>query len=206
MFTGITQGLFPVTHVDFQPGLIGYRVRLNENLLQGLQLGASISIDGVCQTVVAITGLEVSFHAMQETCRKTTLSTLKPNQKVSIERSITFGSEIGGHLLSGHVQGMVLVSQRAESENNLRLILQGSKEMMPYLFNKGFVGINGSSLTVNAVDLVNQRFQIDLIPHTLLLTDFGNKKIGDKLNIELDATTVVIVDTVRRRMKDSALP
>ncbi|HVV67450.1 MAG TPA: riboflavin synthase subunit alpha [Gammaproteobacteria bacterium] len=198
MFTGITQGLFTVTQVEVKPGMITYSVQLNKALLSGLEIGASVSVDGVCQTVIAIKGQEVTFNAIAETCRKTTLADIRQGQKVSIERSATFGSEIGGHMMAGHVYGTAEILRREINENNLQLILHCPKLMMTYFFKKGFVGINGSSLTVNDVDLMHDTITVDLIPHTLQLTDFANKRIGDKVNIELDATTVTIVETIKR--------
>lgn len=198
MYSGITQGLFTVTAVDVKPGMITYSVQLNHALLSGLQPGASVSVDGVCQTVITVKGQEVTFNAIAETCRKTTLADLHQGQKVSIERSATFGSEIGGHVMAGHVYGTAEIKHREINENNLQLILHCPKSMMEYFFQKGFVGVNGSSLTVNDVDLTQDTITVDLIPHTLQLTDFANKRIGDKVNIELDATTVTIVETIKR--------
>ena len=207
MYTGITQGLGTVTHVDVKPGLITYRVHLNEALLSNLQLGASVSIDGVCQTVIKIEDQQVTFNAIEETCRKTTLGQIHQGQKVSIERSATFGTEIGGHVMAGHVYGTAEIIDQVARENNLQLTLRCPEDMLQYLFKKGYVGVNGSSLTVNAVDLAAHTITVDLIPHTLLLTDFGSKQIGDKVNIELDATCVTIVETIKRLgINSTALP
>ncbi len=198
MYTGITQGLFPVSRIEVKPGLITYSVRLNDALLNGLLVGASVSVDGVCQTATRIDDQEVSFNAITETCLKTTLGDLREGQKVSIERSVTFGSEIGGHSMAGHVYGTALIKERSLQENNLQLILQCSEDMMQFFFHKGFVGVNGSSLTINAINLSQHTITIDLIPHTLQVTDFLNKQVGDKVNIELDSTAVVIVETIKR--------
>jgi riboflavin synthase len=148
--------------------------------------------------VAEINDQEVVFNAMEETCKKTTLSHLKVGQKVSIERSACYGAEMGGHPMFGHVYGTADVIDRDETENNLKLVFKCSPDVMEYIFNKGFVGINGSSLTVNDVDLGKNTFAVNLIPHTLKKTDFSNKNIGDKVNIELDANTVTIVDTIKR--------
>lgn len=198
MYTGITQGLFPVTFVSKQAGLVSYRVRLSPELLQGLAIGASVSVDGVCQTVVAIEQNEVSFDAIAETCRKTTLAELKIAQMVSIERSAVVGAEIGGHAMYGHVYGTGSIVAREASANNLQLCIACPAAMMSYIFEKGFIGVNGSSLTVNGVDLDNHTFRINLIPHTLAVTDFSNKQIGDPVNLELDANVITIVETIKR--------
>ena len=101
MYSGITQGLFIVKSLIKRPGLFHYSVALNEELAKDLKIGSSVSINGVCQTVVAISGYEVSFDAMQETLVKTTLNELFIGRKVSVERSIGFGDEIGGHETDG---------------------------------------------------------------------------------------------------------
>ncbi|MFT3741331.1 MAG: riboflavin synthase subunit alpha [Gammaproteobacteria bacterium] len=198
MFTGITQGLFPVTQLNRAPNQLTYSIALSTSLLQNLQIGASVSVDGVCQTVTNIQGQEVTFQAIAETLQKTTLGDLQVGQQVSIERSATVGSEIGGHLLSGHIFGLGVVAERRVIENNLRLTFHGSETMLAYLFEKGFVGINGSSLTVNAVDPAKRLFSVDMIPHTLSVTDLGRKAVGDKVNIEVDSLTVTVVETVKR--------
>src|SRR5262245_4789183 len=105
MYSGITQGVFPVIGVTPKPGLIDYTVELNDTLIKNVTIGCSINIDGVCQTVNAVNGLQVSFSAMQQTLQLTTLNELTPGRQVSIERSLCFGDEIGGHLLAGHVAG-----------------------------------------------------------------------------------------------------
>lgn len=198
MYTGITQGLYPVKSVKKSDNFLTYVVELDDRLMQDLQIGASVSVDGVCQTVVSIHNNQVTFNAIDETLRKTTLADLETGDKVSIERSATANAEMGGHCMYGHVYGMAEVVNLEKSENNLKLTFKCPNVMMLYLFEKGFVGINGSSLTVNDVNLTNDTFSVNLIPHTLLVTDFSNKKVGSKVNIELDATTVTIVETIKR--------
>ena len=197
MYSGITQGLFEITHVNKKPGLITYVVKLNKELLTALKIGASIAIDGVCQTVVALNGDEVTFNAMQETLDKTTLRDLYQGRKVSVERSLRFGDEIGGHEIAGHVIGTATVSLVRPTENNLSLTIRCPQEWMKYIFSKGFIAVDGSSLTVGAVDPIGT-FELYLIPETLKVTNLGNKKVGDLVNIELDYKTKTIVDTVEK--------
>ncbi len=199
MYSGITQGLFPIVQIEKKPNILIYTVRLNANLVQGLQLGASVNIDGACQTVTKIENNDVSFAAMTETLKLTTLNTLELHQKVSIERSLKLGEEIGGHLIAGHVIGTGLIEEVFKSENNLSLLIQCRKEWMKYIFSKGFIAVDGSSLTIGEVKASS--FYIHLIPETLRLTNFGNKKIGDQVNIELDHQTKIIVDTVTQYLE-----
>lgn len=197
MYSGITRGLYEVVQVETKPGLIVYAVRFDAQLLDNLTIGASVAIDGVCQSVVSIHDDCVIFNAMQATLDRTTLCDLYPGRKVSIERSLHYGDEIGGHEVAGHVMGTAIVSEIKPSENNLAIVLRCSKEWMKYILSKGFIAVDGSSLTVGDVDPAGT-FTLHLIPETLRLTNFGTKKIGDLVNIELDHRTQAIVDTVER--------
>lgn len=197
MFSGITKGLFPVARVDRQPGLLTYRVTLNKALLAELAVGASVSIDGVCQTVVSVDGQDVTFQAMQETLDKTTLVDVQVGQSVSVERSVRVGDEIGGHEVSGHVVGTAQVVARDASDNNVRLSLQVPSTWMKYIQPKGFIAVDGSSLTVGKTDPAGT-FTVYLIPETLRVTNFDQRQVGDRVNVELDQRTVTIVDTVER--------
>lgn len=192
MFSGITQGLFTVCWVEKHPGLIHYRVKLNAKLMDGLKTGASVSIDGVCQTVTAIHQDEVSFSAIDETLRLTTLQDLAVGRQVSVERSLCYGSEIGGHEVSGHVTGTAIVEKIMRTPNNLSIDLRCNPEWMKFILPKGFIAVDGSSLTVGQTDPAGL-FAIHLIPETIRLTHFGVKKTGDQVNIELDRLTQIIV-------------
>lgn len=206
MYSGITRGLFEVVHVDKHPGLIAYTVRLDADLLKDLTVGASVAIDGVCQTVVAITDHTVRFQAIQDTLDRTTLQDLYPGRQVSVERSLRYGDEIGGHEVAGHVIGTGKVVAVIPSDNNLCLMIQCPLPWMNYIFTKGFIAVDGSSLTVGEVDSKAGTFKLHLIPETLRLTNFGNKKVGDHVNIELDHTTQTIVATVERIMTERLKP
>lgn len=197
MYTGITKGLFKVTQVEKKPGLIIYAVELNEELIHGLNISDSVAIDGVCQSVVKIEHHQVTFNAMAETLSKTTLDDLFVGRKVSVERSARIGEEIGGHECAGHVFETATIIERISTENNLSLTIQCSNRCIQYIFEKGFIAIDGSSLTVGKINQEQNSFKIHLIPETLRLTNFGNKKVGDKVNIEIDHKTKVMVDTTQ---------
>lgn len=196
MYSGITQGLFIVKSLVKRPGLFHYSVVLNEELAKNLKVGLSVSIDGVCQTVVAIHGYEVSFDAMQETLAKTTLNELFIGRKVSVERSVGFGDEIGGHELSGHIFETGIVIDKKINGENLCLSIQTSGSCFSFIKPKGYIAVDGSSLTVGLTDKKQHSFEVYLIPETLRKTNFGNKNIGDKVNIEPDMKTMVLVETV----------
>jgi riboflavin synthase len=197
MYTGITRGTFPVVQTDRKPDLLTYQVELPEELLEGLECGASVSIDGVCQTVVSIENRRVRFDAISETLGLTTLGDLKEGQPVAVERSSRVGDEVGGHDVAGHVSGTGTIISRKVEGNVWDLQIQVPEAWMRYITTKGFIAIDGSSLTVGERDPEGS-FWIHLIPETVRLTNLGEKKEGDRVNIELDARTVAIVDTVER--------
>jgi len=204
MFTGIVKGLCPVIQVDQQPGLMRYSVECDDALLKGLERGASVAIDGVCQTVVEIKDKAVSFDAIEETLKRTTIQDLQVGSKVNVERPARYGDEVGGHVLSGHVFGTVLIKNIQTSDNNHAIHFKCPAEWMKYILPKGFIALDGASLTIVDTDLSGE-FSVHLIPETLRLTTFGFKQAGDSVNLEFDATTQAIVETVERVLKERAL-
>lgn len=197
MFTGITRGLFPVTLVERKPDLLRYAVGLGSELSEGLRTGASVSIDGVCQTVVAIDGKVAVFEAIRETLDCTTLDRLEVGSRVSVERSFRVGDEVGGHEVAGHVIGTGRVAAVVHAGDVCDLEIAVPKAWLKYIMPKGFIAVDGSSLTVGEVDPAGA-FSVHLIPETLRLTQLGAKHVGERVNIELDPRTVAIVDTVER--------
>jgi riboflavin synthase len=197
MYTGITRGVFPVVAVEERHGAARLTVELSEPLAAGVELGASISVDGVCLTASAIAGKRISFEAIDETRKLTTLGELKVGRGVSIERSARYGDELGGHDVYGHVVGTGRVLARDDLGAQLDLTVGVPPEWMKYILHKGFIALDGSSLTVDDVRAAGS-FKVHLIPETVRLTNFGHKQVGDRINVELDPKTVAIVDTVER--------
>jgi riboflavin synthase len=179
------------------PSRIDLVVELNDELSQGLTPGASVSIDGVCLTAVAIDRHRVSFQAVEETLRLTTLGGLRSGDRVSVERSLRAGDEIGGHELAGHVSGTGTITESIPRGDGLDLRVTVPSDWMKFILPKGFIAVDGSSLTVGETD-ASGWFWLHLIPETLRLTNFGRKRVGERVNIELDARTVAIVSTVER--------
>lgn len=198
MYTGIIQALCPVVEMIDKPGLKSFVVEFPLRLLDGLQLGASVSLDGVCFTVTKIDSARVSFDAMQETLQKSTIGTLKQGNQVNVERSAKMGDEIGGHPMSGHVSTMAQIVAVDESDNNKSMMFKVDQVWMRFIFSKGFIGLDGASLTVVDADKESGTFKVHFIPETLRLTRFGTKQIGDFVNVEIDPQTQVIVETVER--------
>lgn len=196
MFTGIVQGAFPVRTIERKPGLLSLMIELPGELLIDLTIGASVAVDGVCLTVTAIEQQQVFFDVMQQTLTLTTLDGLKEGDCVNIERSANQGAEVGGHIISGHVDGTVEVVAIEQPENNRYVSYRLPANKMKYIFPKGFIGLNGCSLTVSDVDKSNNTCRVCYIPETLRVTTHGNKQLGDRLNFEVDRQTQAIVDTV----------
>ena len=201
MYTGITRGTFPVTRVTREPNLLRFAVKLDRTLVRGLEPGASVAIDGVCQTVVALRGSEVSFDAIRETLDKTTLGALEVGARVSVERSYRIGDELGGHELAGHVIGTGTVQRVRKDGHRVSLRIGVPRAWMRYVLTKGFIAVDGSSLTVGDT-FARGAFDVHLVPETLRLTNLGSRRVGDRVNIELDARTVAIVDTVERVLEE----
>ena len=197
MFTGITRGLYGVTRVERAADLLTFEVDLGETLSLGLEVGASVLIDGVCQTVVRTAGERATFQAIQETLARTTLGDLEEGALVSVERSARVGDEIGGHDVSGHVTGTGEIAGARHDGDVCDLTIRVSPSWMKYVLFKGFIAVDGSSLTVGARS-DDGTFAVHLIPETLRVTGLGAKSPGDRVNIELDPKTVAIVETVER--------
>ena len=204
MYSGITRGLFPVVALERREGVTRFTVALSPELARDITLGASVGIDGVCLTVVAFEANLLSFESIAETLSRTTLGTLEVGRRVSVERSVRVGDELGGHDVFGHVIGTGTVVARGNVGEQLDLTIEVPETWLKYILPKGFVALDGSSLTVGDVQ-PGGRFDVHLIPETLRLTNFTNKQVGDRVNVELDPRTVAIVDTVERVLKERHL-
>lgn len=201
MYTGIVQRVTHIIAVNKKIGLNTLVIHFDEALLTNLTIGASVAVDGVCLTVTTIENNQVSFDVMQETLNKTTLGLLNAGDKVNMERSAKQGDEIGGHILSGHIEGTAMISQIKESENNYMIHFTCPAVWMKYILPKGFIAINGASLTIIDTQPTGG-FNVSLIPETLRATTFKEKRVGDSVNIEIDNQTKVIVTTVERYLQE----
>ncbi len=197
MFTGIVQGTAEVLEIEEKPNFRTHIIKMPQALLPGLELGASVAHNGCCLTVTAVAGDQVSFDLIKETLRLTNLQDLQVGDRVNIERAAKFSDEIGGHLMSGHIVTTAAIVKVINSENNREVWFKPQDEQqMKYILHKGFIGIDGISLTVGEV--TRTKFCVHLIPETLARTTLGNKRLGQTVNIEIDPHTQAIVDTVER--------
>ncbi|MCC7100960.1 MAG: riboflavin synthase subunit alpha [Rubrivivax sp.] len=210
MFTGIVQGIATVARIVERPGLRSFRLRFPPGFDEGLAIGASVAVDGTCLTVTARPAAdEAEFDVMQQSLALTTLAGLAEGGRVNVERAARDGAEIGGHPLSGHVDFMAAVAEIRRPENNHVLRIAVPSPWMRYVFAKGYIAVNGASLTV--AEAARERdgsgwFEVWLIPETLRQTSFGEKAVGDALNVEIERSTQVFVDTVREAIDERLGP
>ncbi len=196
MFTGIVQGTAQVVKIEKKERFQTHVIELEGKLVKGLEIGASVAHNGCCLTVTSIEGNWISFDLMQATLALTNLGELSEGDRVNVERAAKFGDEIGGHSMSGHISLMATIVDIIDTPNNRTIWFQLPEESMKYVLAKGYIGIDGCSLTIGEVK--ENRFSVHLIPETLQRTLFGERTIGNQVNIEFDPQTQAIVDTVER--------
>ncbi len=210
MFTGIVQGIAEVAAITDKPGLRSFSLEFPPGFCHGLEIGASVASDGVCLTVTALQGdTRADFDVMQQSLNLTTLAGLRQGSRINVERAARDGAEIGGHPLSGHVDFMATVAEIRRPENNHVLRIAVPAPWMRYIFAKGYIAINGASLTVAEAHREPGGagwFEVWLIPETLRMTTFGEKEVGSGLNIEIERQTQVFVDTVREAIEERLGP
>jgi len=198
VFSGIVESTGLVTNVTKKHDLYNLEIQTEIDFLDGLKPGASVCVDGVCLTVTSLEKNKLNFDVIVETLRTTTFNLIELNDLVNLERSIKLGDEIGGHILSGHVSEIIKIEEISKLENNYIISFKVSQKLMNYIFPKGYVAINGVSLTINDVVQNNNTFKVYLIPETLHRTNWSTKVVGDLINIEIDHHTRNTVDTITR--------
>lgn len=187
MFTGIVTDVGEV--VSATPRSVGTRFRIATSYeVDGIPLGASIACGGPCLTVVE-RGSEhgrtwFDVEASSETLARTTIGGWRPGTRVNLERSLRLGDELGGHMVSGHIDGVASIVQRKDEADMARFALEAPPDLARFIATKGSVALDGTSLTVNGVS--GRRFDVMLIPHTLVVTTWGERRAGDRVNLEVD--------------------
>ena len=199
MFTGIVQGLGTIKSIEEGNGITTFSIACPDT--QNLAIGASVAIDGVCLTATSIKHKLVTFDVIPETLERTTLGERVVDDEVNIERSLRYGDEVGGHLLSGHIIGRGLFTYSQKVGEGAQLKIKAPPSIQKYIQTKGYIGIDGISLTLGEVH--ENEFDLHIIPETLRLTTLGSKQVGDAVNIEIDSTTMMIVETVERLIKEN---
>ena len=204
MFTGIVQALAPVVLSTVEGGVLRLRVRMG-NLTGGLQIGASVAVNGTCLTVTGYSPDVVHFDVIEETRQLTNIGSVSVGDLVNVERSFRAGDEIGGHVVSGHIAGTVEVIDIATAEGVRNITFRANPALMKYLLHKGFVALDGASLTIAFVDYSTNHFGVCLIPETIERTTLGRVVVGSRVNVEPDSQTQTIVDTVERLFRNEDL-
>lgn len=201
MFTGIVHGTGEIISTSSHNTVTSFDIRLPD--VTNLNIGASVSINGVCLTVVAIESDIIQFDIINETLERTNLGDLIVGDFVNIERSLKFGDEVGGHILSGHIFGTGIISSKTKTGDQMSLSILAPPVMRKYLTEKGYIAIDGISLTVGKVN--SGLFDLHIIPETMRLTTLESKNVGDVVNIEIDSNTQLIVETIERILAERSV-
>lgn len=196
MFTGIVSTTAKVISIIKKAQFQTHIIDIPAPYHQGLEIGASVAHNGCCLTVTHIDGQHAHFDLIEETLRLTNLGLLEVGQEVNIERAARFGDEIGGHSMSGHIVDVMVVRDIHQTSDNCQIWFDVPAPWRKYILHKGYIGVDGISLTIGDVD--EKGFNVNLIPETLSRTNLGERKVGDKINLEIDPQTQAIVDTVER--------
>lgn len=203
VFTGIVEGTGIISKIIRKENLSSMIIQTSSEFNKGIQVGASVCVDGVCLTATKINLDSLEFDVIIETLNVTTLGDIRTNSVVNIERSMKLGDEIGGHIISGHVFDTVIIKEINKPKNNYILTLKCKSRLQKYIFSKGYISLNGISLTIGEVDKINNTFTVYLIPETLRLTNIIHKVVGDSINIEIETQTRNTVDTILEMNKES---
>ena len=198
MFTGIVTGKGHIQKIIECKDYITLIIKAPKGFSKNLLKGASVSVNGVCLTVKKGKTDTLEFDVIEETLKKTNLNNISTSSKVNLERSMTAKTEIGGHLVSGHIHGTGQVQKVIDRKETKDLQIKIPMNLREYFFYKGYVALNGCSLTIGKV--LKSSFYIHLIPETVSVTTFDQIKKGDLVNIEIEQATINTVETVKRVM------
>jgi riboflavin synthase len=184
MFTGIIEAVGEVAGLEPRGGDLRLRVRTGKLDLADVALGDSIAVNGVCLTAVELPGDGFAADVSRETLSLTSLGQLRAGSPVNLEKALTLATRLGGHLVSGHVDGLGTVVERRDDARSVRFGMEAPAELARYIAHKGSITVDGTSLTVNAVD--GCRFELNIVPHTLQETIMGGYSPGRRVNLEVD--------------------
>jgi riboflavin synthase len=184
MFTGIIQAVGEVRSLESREGDVRLTVSTGKLAMAGVDLGDSIAVNGVCLTAVSLDGPRFAADVSRETLSLTTLGTLRPGSRINLEKALTLATPLGGHLVSGHVDGVGEVLERRQDARSWRIRIQAPAELARYIAHKGSIAVDGTSLTVNEVE--GAVFDVNIVPHTVEETIIGNYVAGTHVNLEVD--------------------
>ena len=194
MFTGIVTDLGQVRRV--RGGALTELTIATAFDTAAIAIGASIACSGACLTVVAIETGAFTVQASAETLARTAIGAWVEGTRINLEKSLRIGDELGGHLVSGHVDGLARIVERRPEAESVRFVFEAPRELMPFIASKGSVVLDGVSLTVNEVS--GSRFGVNIIPHTLACTNFGEAHPGQQMNLEIDMIARYVARLLRQ--------
>lgn len=200
MFTGIVEEVGWIERVEGDSQAIKLTVR-GKTVLEGVRLGDSIAVNGVCLTVTKFAGTSFVVDVMPETLRKTSLNRVRSGTPVNLERAMALGDRFGGHIVSGHVDGIGTISSRQSYGNAILFRIKAVSELIKYMVPKGSITIDGISLTI--IDVTEEEFTISIIPHTLENTNLRDKHPGDIVNLENDMLAKYVERLLAWRTNDT---
>ena len=196
MFSGIVQTVGKIESIKDKNHIKTIRIETHGDYLEDIAIGQSVSVDGVCLSLVKKNNKYCEFEAVEETINRTTLGSYKQGTKVNLEKSLKFGDTVGGHFVSGHIHTrgrIVEVELVGESKN---ILVEIEEKWIKYLTEKGYISVNGASITIGKVS--KNTFYIHLIPETLKTTNLDELIYDNYVNLEFDQATIAIVDTTER--------
>jgi len=184
MFTGIILAVGQVAAIETKSGDMRLTIATGDLPMNDVALGDSIAVNGICLTVIEFGADYFCADVSKETLSRTSLATAQVNTKVNLELALTPSARLGGHIVSGHVDGLGLITERKAEGRSFRFTVKAPDEITQYIAEKGSICIDGISLTVNTID--GTYFSVNIVPHTLQKTTLGLAKVGDKVNLEVD--------------------
>ncbi len=184
MFTGIIQAIGEIAEVQERGGDVRLRIRTGQLPLDDVALGDSIAVNGVCLTAVDLPGDGFFADVSRETLSLTSLGQLAIGSRCNLEKALTLATRLGGHLVSGHVDGLGKVTERHDDARSVRFTIEAPDSLARYIAHKGSITVDGTSLTVNAVN--GGQFKLNIVPHTLQETIMGDYQAGRQVNLEVD--------------------
>lgn len=196
MFSGIVQTVGKIESIKDKNHIKTIRIETHGDYLKDIAIGQSVSVDGVCLSLVKKNNEYCEFEAVEETINRTTLGSYKQGTKVNLEKSLKFGDTVGGHFVSGHIHTrgrIVEVELVGESKN---ILVEIEEKWIKYLTEKGYISVNGASITIGKVS--KNTFYVHLIPETLKTTNLDELIYDNYVNLEFDQATIAIVDTTER--------
>ncbi|MBO69077.1 MAG: riboflavin synthase [Acidiferrobacteraceae bacterium] len=188
MFTGIVEAQGIISNRIMHTDDVSLEVELIDPIVDYAEPGDSVAVNGACLTVTSVNGSRVSFDLSVETLNLTTLGNLPIGGKINLERPVTTEGRFGGHLVSGHIDGLARLKSKKGSGRSIEMIFECDNALAPYLVKKGSICLDGVSLTINNIydDIGAVSFCVNVIPHTLVSTTFGLMTVGDEVHVEVD--------------------